>query len=100
MKIEELKKQSTYEDDFYTVADDSQFYLAESRHFMDSMKVTTKDSDQRILVFTKNNGERKIIDLYSGELIWGIYLFDGKQDPKSIDIVMPADDFHKYFTDK
>jgi len=92
-KIEKLKSEN--KDDFYTIADDNLYCISNARIFLDSIKVKTYEVEAiGTLQFKFENGNISTIDL--NKFDWGILLFDGKTNPKEIDMTVIEDEYQKY----
>ena len=62
--------------------DDSQYYQRLAYDFLNQKGIKTIFTTSRYLFFTKDNGEVFEIDRDKLNLKdWGVYIFDGKQDP-------------------
>ncbi len=99
--IEERKRVN--EDDFYTAADDYVWYKVHSRDFLESQDIKIVDTDQRYINFIKDDGSHILLDRYIKDEEgwdrrgWGLYLFDGKQDPYDASMVDMEFEYEKYF---
>jgi len=92
-KIEKL--QSEGEEGFYAIADDNLYYIGTARTFLDSIKVKTYEVESvGTLQFKCENGTISTVDLSKYD--WGILLFDGKTNPKEIDMTVIEDEYQKY----
>lgn len=94
-QIEDMKKNSADTDEFYTAADDNQYYMAMSIRFLDSVKTKTitkyAEGDVR---FKTNAGQ--IFKIPLRELQWNVVLFNGYDKPKTADITMIEEDYRSY----
>ncbi|MFD2873597.1 hypothetical protein ACFS5N_14020 [Mucilaginibacter ximonensis] len=92
-QINKMKKEDG--EDFFTIVDDNQFYLAGCQTYLDSVKFKTivKDSKGTLAFKIANN---QLYKLKLGSLSWSIILFDGKTKPHKADITMFDDDFKSY----
>ncbi len=96
-KVDSLKKIN--EEDFYTVADDNQFYIAVARKYLDSTKATIINKESiGSLKFKINDG--KIVESNLSELCWGILLFNGQAAPIQADISVFSSEYKKYMNIK
>ncbi|MES2288020.1 MAG: hypothetical protein V4547_20200 [Bacteroidota bacterium] len=83
------------EEDFYTTADDQQFYLSKVREYLDSTNTRTID------IVSKGNlrfklADGKIINIALDEYYWNVLLFNGKTEPIKIDITGFIEEFDRY----
>jgi hypothetical protein len=94
-QIDDMKKSYKDSDDFYTAADDNQFYMGMSIEFLDSVKLKTIARGAKGKVtFKTNTGQTFNTQL--APLQWSIILFDGKSKPQNADITMLQDDYKAY----
>ena len=95
-RINKLKKEFG-EEDFYTSADDYLFYLNESNKYLESqkMKIVMTKND-KVLKFILADKSVTTIKLDLEKEIWGIYLFDPKQQPKRIDMTAIDEEYKEY----
>lgn len=94
----EKRKKEIGEEDFYTGADDYMWYLNESNEYLKTKKIKILFvKNDKILKFIENNKNLTIINLSNENELWGIYLFDSKQKPKSIDMTNTSDEYMGYF---
>ena len=79
-------------------ADDTAYYSSEAQKFLEKQGIKTIGSQGSIFVFTKADGEKKIIRRSEGAArASSMILFDGKKDPK---IIFPIDiesEYNAYF---
>ncbi|WP_349317358.1 hypothetical protein [Chitinophaga sp. MM2321] len=75
-KLEKIKKENG-EEAFYTIADDNQNYLTDSRVFLESKGVKIVDVTDGIISFRLNNGSTTVINLNDEKYRWEALLFDG-----------------------
>ena len=74
-KIEEMKKKLG--DDFYTIADDINFYSANASEFLDSLKIKHIEADERaILTFNDNNNKLTKIENVNNKNDWYAVLYN------------------------
>ena len=93
-KVDSLKTLNG-EDDFYTIADDNQWYIGNARIYLDSIKAKSINSESKgRLKFKLESGEISEVDLNSFD--WGILLFDGKNKPIDADITTFETEYNKY----
>ncbi|MDB4924761.1 MAG: hypothetical protein JWR23_817 [Mucilaginibacter sp.] len=90
-----MKREVKDSDDFYTVADDNQYYMGTSIKFLDSVKtkMITRDAKGSLTFRTKAG---KIFKTKLDSLQWNILLFNGKEKPINADITMIQDDYKSY----
>lgn len=93
LKIDSLKK--VYKDDFYTIADDNNFYLATATNYLDSIKtkIIYKKS-VGVINFKGTNGASEEINL--NESLWEILLFNGKTEPIEANLTNFVSDYNRY----
>ena len=93
LKIDSLKK--VYKDDFYTIADDNNFYVASATNYLDSVKtkIIYKKS-MGIIKFKGTNGVSEEINL--NESLWEILLFNGKTEPIVANLTNFVSDYNRY----
>jgi len=97
-KIEQLKRESKDEEDFYVAADDVGWYMSESTTYLDSIKFPmVRTKGYRYLRFKKTDGSSVFIDTDTIQEIANIYLFDPSKDPVNADITYMKDAFSEYF---
>ena len=85
-EINEMKKRLG-EDDFYTVADDINYYRSQAYEFLESRKMKSYQTDKRFIRFTMKNGDTIYVDSDKVESKWTIILCDGYDKPYSSDII-------------
>ena len=94
-QIDTMKKHQG--EDFYTGADDYEYYMSQSGSFLDSVKEKQViKSAKGILAFKTNTGE--IFRLKLDTLYWSILLFNGRSAPVKADITAFGDNYKKYMT--
>ncbi len=89
-----------YGDDYYTVTDDQAWYSNSTWDYLEEKGIPIiGHMDKRYLDFVKDNGQHVLIDIESDpyDSAIGFIIFDGKQDPLKIDIVLPEYDVNPYF---
>lgn len=92
-KIDSMKKKDG--EDFYTIADDNQFYMGGSISYLDSVKVKQIVKDSKgILAFRTNTGQ--IFKTRLDTLYWDIILFNGKDKPIHADMMIIENDYKNY----
>lgn len=97
-KIEQLKRESKTEEEFYVAADDVGWYMSASKTYLDSIKfpvVSTKG--YRYIHFKKLDGASVYIDTDTIHGIANIYLFDVSKNPVDADITYIQEAFKEYF---
>lgn len=96
-KYIEKSKKDVGEENFYVGADDFLFYISEANEYLESkkIKIITTEND-KILKFISNNKRVAIVKPDLEKELFGIYLFDPKQDPKKINITAISDEFESY----
>jgi hypothetical protein len=81
--------------EFYTAADDNQYYMGTSIQFLDSVKTQTVTRDaEGTVTFKTNTGQTFKTPLR--KLQWNIVLFNGHDKPKIVDITMIEEDYRSY----
>jgi hypothetical protein len=90
-----LLKKTGSDNDFYTAADDNQYYMSQCIDYLDSVKTKkiTRES-KGVASFKAITGKTYKIQLDS--LYWGVLLFNGKSKPIEADITMIQDDYNSY----
>lgn len=93
-KIEMLQKRIS-EDDYNTIVDDNEYYMATSAEYLDSVKVKRIGRDSEgILVFKTVEGN--IFKMNLDSLNWGVLLFNGNAKPIEADITFINQDYETY----
>ncbi len=93
-KLEELKRGNT-ENDFNTIVDDNQYYLAGSIQYLDSLKVKIIHiNSEGSLVFRIPHGT--IFKFRADSVYWGVLLFNGRTKPLNADITNINQDYESY----
>lgn len=85
-EINEMKKRFG-EDDFYTVADDINYYRSQAYEFLESRTMKSYQTDKRFIRFTMKDGDTVYVDTEKIESKWTIILCDGYDKPYSSDII-------------
>jgi hypothetical protein len=94
-QIEKMKMEVKDSDDFYTAADDNQYYMGTSIEFLDSVKVKRFGREANgFITFKTNKGQ--VFKTNIDSLGWNILLFNGKDKPRNADIMMIQDDYKSY----
>jgi hypothetical protein len=92
-QIDSMQKKDS--EDFYTAADDNEYYMYTSIKYLDSIKTKTiRRNAKGSLAFRTSDGQlfkEKIDTLY-----WNIILFNGKTKPKLADITSIQEDYNTY----
>ena len=92
-QIDSMKKKDG--EDFYTIADDNQFYMANCLEYLDSVKLKTITKDSKgVLAFKTQNNQ--LYKLKLDTLSWSVILFNGKTKPYHTDITLFQDDYRSY----
>jgi len=92
-KIDSMKKKDGQ--DFYTAADDNQYYMGMSIEYLDSVKAKRIVKETKgTLAFRTNKGQ--IFKVNLDTLYWDIILFNGKSKPIHPDMTMIQDDYKSY----
>ena len=92
-KIEKLKKENP--EDYSTIVDDNEFYMATSGDYLDSVKLKRIEIQSAgSISFKATNGTAFEIDLDS--IYWGIILFNGNLKPLQGDITYINGDYESY----
>ncbi len=77
---------------------DSQYYQKLAWNFLNKQNIKTIFTIKRYIEFTKDSGEKIIIDREKINLNdWGVILFDGKKDPLKVDMTVIESEYEKYF---
>ena len=93
--INKMKKELPGEDDYDTVLDDDVFYMSESEHFLDSLKIyKIQRESEGVMNFRAQNGKMYTLKLDS--MFFDVILFNGKDEPIHGDITDLPDDFKTY----
>lgn len=82
-------------EDFYTAADDHNFYLSQLNNFLNKKKLKVINTEKNMIKFVQPNGSIAVIDL-SKEL-WATYFFKPGSKPKKIEVVSPESEYDQYF---
>jgi len=94
LKLKKLKNEST-PDEYDIIIDDAMYYLNQSSIFLNEKDVKLVDTESNKVIFIKENKEYLFINLDS--LYWGIILFDGKQNPKIVEMTNIEEEYNGYF---
>lgn len=93
-KLEKLKKENT-EDDFNTIVDDNQYYMATSIQYLDSLKVKILHrNSEGTLVFKTIHGT--IFKFQADSVYWGVLFFNGRTKPLEADMTAINQDYELY----
>ena len=93
--IEAMKKK--YKDDFYTIADDVNWYRFESSQLLDSLKISQLTVTTRYLEFSQL-GKRIFIDTQAFGSDWRLFFLHTQKDPKIVSMVgLSVDSVLAYF---
>ena len=94
LKLKRLKNESTAEE-YDIIIDDAMYYLNQSSNFLNEKGIKLVDTESNKIIFIKENKEYLFINLDS--LYWGIILFDGKQNPKIVEMTNIEEEYNGYF---
>lgn len=83
------KFEETLGEKFFTNAEESMGNLSTSRDYLIRNKIKVIETEARELTFKKADGTLKTIDLSSPEFTWGLFLFNGTDDPIQVDMAKP-----------
>lgn len=96
-QIEDMKKEYG-EDDFYTIADDSQYYQAMAIEKLDSAGIKKEGTEKRYVKFTGTGFSRTLDIRRKGAPAWNIILFKIDKAPKVVTgIDLTVDSVKTYF---
>ena len=91
-QIDSMKKVN--EDDFYTIADDSNFYIGMVRLYLDSIKTPVIDIESKgTLSFRLAN---KKVSRVNMNIVWGLFLYNGKDKPLKVESTEFAPQYLQY----
>lgn len=93
-EIEKLKKK--YKDDFYTIADDANFYFANATEYLDSLKKKSLNYHKDIIMSYKNGTELTIIPKYKNP--WYV-VFYKSGTYKIVDLLNFKEEYISFFND-
>jgi len=94
--LEKLKKENS-EDDFNTIVDDNQYYMATSIQYLDSLKVKILHrNSEGSLIFKTTQGT--IFILQTDSVYWGVLLFNGRTKPLEADMTVINQDYESYMS--
>ncbi|WP_144695860.1 hypothetical protein [Chitinophaga vietnamensis] len=93
-KLAKLKKENG-EEAFYTIADDNQHYLSDSRQFLADKGIEIVDATNGALSFRPTGGKPQQLNLDEEQYNWGVLIFDGKSVHKA-DITNIEGEYEKY----
>ncbi|EKT3967178.1 hypothetical protein NTJ12_002260 [Flavobacterium psychrophilum] len=96
-KLEAMKKKMGK--DFFTIADDANFYSANATQFLDSIKVKYSNEDEtKIFSFTDKNNNLVQIKNSDKENSWYAILYNNdSKEYRIVDILMFSEDFKKFY---
>jgi len=83
------------EEDFYTVADDSMWYLAQAREFLEKQNVEIVDTKESKILLTGKNHKPVQIDVPIDQCA-ALYFYDGINPPVEADLTMVDEDYKKF----
>ena len=95
-KIDRLKRRGK-EEDFYTIADDQMFYLAQTRTYLEKRRIKIVETSSPTFRFVSRTGPAFLIDRRADRYAWGLLLFDGRHAPREADLVAPDEDVQAVF---
>lgn len=87
VKLQKLEE--TRGDKFFEDAEKSMGNLSSSRDYMIRNKIRVIETEARLLTFRKADGTVNTIDLSSPEYTWGLFLFNGTDNPIQVDMAKP-----------
>lgn len=97
-RLEQLKKETQNEDDFYVAADDASWYSYESTEYLDSITFPVlRTKGYRYVRFKKTDGSSVYLDTDTIKGFTNIYFFDPAKNPKEADMTGIWDSFAEYF---
>lgn len=94
IKLQKLEE--TLGDKFFTDAEESMGNLSSSRDYMIKSKIKVIETEAQELTFKKADGSVKTIDLSNPEYTWGLFLFNGADDPVQVDMAKPEKETAAY----
>ncbi len=90
--IDSLKNK--HGDDFYTVADDANFYSAEIIKSLDSLKVPYRNISDSIKIIIKNpQGQKKEVKNTNKDWYWYVVTYDVKTDNYTVSSIVDEDKY-------
>lgn len=93
-QIRNMKK-GISEDDYYTVLDDDQYYIAETDMYLDTVKAyRVRRESEGVMKFKTRSG--KIYSIKLSKMYYGAILFNGDDKPLDADITDIQDDYARY----
>jgi hypothetical protein len=97
-QIEEMKKEYG-EDDFYTIADDANYYQGTAIGLLDSLKINTITSTKPFVRFVGTTNTWTLNLTRKGLPEWNLIFFKTTKEPEIIGTAgLTADEINKYFT--
>ena len=97
IRIAKLKKEMG-EQDFYTAADDNVYYMSTAHEFLDSMKMPVLNADRKLFIkFIISEKVQQVVRLDTIAAPWGIFFYDPKKQPLSIEILQIDEEYKSYF---
>jgi hypothetical protein len=86
------------EADFRAGADDYIYYVNTSAEYLEKQGLPVLAArNKKYLKFVLANRQVQIVKLDTLEELWGLYLFDPKKKPSSVDITVIEDEYKNYF---
>jgi hypothetical protein len=93
-KLQKLKKENPM-DDFNTIVDDNEYYMAASIQYLDSLKVRiVHRNSEGTLIFKTTNGT--IFKFQADSVFWAVLLFNGRTKPLQADMTDLNQDYKSY----
>jgi len=98
-QIEEIKKSCKDEDDFYTGADDNQWYIGKANLIIDDSVGVKRITDSRDFIKFVGDKETWVLDIRKKKyLAWGLILFKRDKKPKIVETSgLTTDSVRNYF---
>lgn len=92
-------KEVSGEDDFYTIADDNNYYFGEAMELLRRGKISIVSPDTRYLLFVLQNRQMVYVDTQSEEFLgWTTILFNADSLPKFVNPVDISNEVGVYFS--
>jgi hypothetical protein len=93
--VDKIQKENPKDGDYDTILDDDVWYMSQSEHYLDSLKVRKIHRESEgSMRFKTSSGKTYVMKIDT--LFFGIILFNGKDKPIQADIVEIKYDFEKY----
>ena len=84
-------------EDFYTIADDANFYSSQAYELLERRHVKEVVTKERFIQFKKSNGQTIVLDKNRLQSSWGAILFQPNKDPKEVPLVDLGIEMDEYF---